>query len=1005
MWKPWMITLSLCLNFLISFSQADLDGALLQAIKNNDLQAVELLLHQGAEMTAFYKEVPVEDQVEYIINLNNHATLMVQMGDISRALPLCQVVLDYIKDSAGETHPDYISSLEYIAALHDSVGDYSNAILCYEDALPLNREVYGPESSEYALNLTRLAELYLIVGRYREAIPLYEEILTLTGNIFGPDHPVCLAIKKKLAKLYQKMGDFASAMILFQETGNIIRNEFGEKSEEYARNLNNLAMLYLEMGNSPRALPLLLEATAIIEHSTGVDNPEYGTYLNNLASIYLSLGKDSLALELFKESLDNTERMLGKGHPNYARCLDNMAGIYQDRGDYDEALPLCQEALAIIQNTFGEDNLETARAMNNLGMVYQDMKDYSEALKMFENASSIFEHYLGQGHMDYAVTLNNLADCYHALHNYSMALKYYTMANETINMNIRENFTFQNELEKKYYFNTTWQAYVKYISFMYETRGQYTDYPGQIYSNELLQKGMILSALSATKKSILFGNDTALIERFEQLSSLKRQLTGLQQVASSEDDLDRLADLGRQVLVLESELSLESRNFVKMQQQFSVSPGDVGVKLGENEAAIEFVSFRYYNGRYLTDSTLYGALVMRHDDVIPRFVYLSEEKDIREGLPGAVSGEAGINLAYHPSRGIGTLQRDEGSFQSGPDLYPLIWEPLDSLLTGITTVYYAPSGLLHSIAFAAIACPDSVLLLERYTLVQLSSTRSLAISGEADEIQNAAIYGGITYEMDEGDLSRVAQRNATLPESDLAGDDFAPVRGSGHGFQYLEGTRQEAEIVGTEFRKKGIAVISYTGHAAMEESFASLSGMESPSVIHIATHGFYLPDTISSEQNRDLMMRGATGEERFRFSDDPLLRSGLVLADANAAWRGEPIPAGLEDGILTAKEVSNMNLLNTQLVVLSACQTGLGDVKGSEGVEGLLRGFKMAGVRYLILSLWEVPDKETVEFMQRFYGNWLGGQEIRTAFRNTQRQMHARYPDEPYKWAAFVLVE
>ena len=148
-----------------------------------------------------------------------------------------------------------------------------------------------------------------------------------------------------------------------------------------------------------------------------------------------------------------------------------------------------------------------------------------------------------------------------------------------------------------------------------------------------------------------------------------------------------------------------------------------------------------------------------------------------------------------------------------------------------------------------------------------------------------------------------------------------------------------------------------------------------------------------------------TGDEKFSCSEDPLLRSGLVMAGANRAWTGKTVPTGLEDGILTAKEVSEMNLRNTQLVVLSACQTGLGDVKGSEGVEGLQRAFKMAGVRYLILSLWNVPDKETVEFMGTFYKQWLGGKEIRDAFRTTQQQMHADYPAEPYKWAAFVLVE
>ena len=202
-----------------------------------------------------------------------------------------------------------------------------------------------------------------------------------------------------------------------------------------------------------------------------------------------------------------------------------------------------------------------------------------------------------------------------------------------------------------------------------------------------------------------------------------------------------------------------------------------------------------------------------------------------------------------------------------------------------------------------------------------------------------------------------------------------------------------------------IDTTTLTGLNALEESFYSLSGNNSPSIIHISTHGFYYPDTVSDEYRKN-MMYSATGDIRFKYADDPLLRSGLILAGGNNTWKGLPRPEGVEDGILTAREVSNMNLLNTELVVLSACQTGQGDVKGSEGVEGLQRGFKMAGVHYIIMSLWQVPDKETTEFMEHFYSLWPGGElSIRDAFRETQLKMMHKYPNEPYKWAGFVLME
>jgi CHAT domain-containing protein len=377
---------------------------------------------------------------------------------------------------------------------------------------------------------------------------------------------------------------------------------------------------------------------------------------------------------------------------------------------------------------------------------------------------------------------------------------------------------------------------------------------------------------------------------------------------------------------------------------------------------------------------------------------------LKEALPRPGAGKNDVDLAYKEERGIGSLQAEAFAGVPSASLNELIWRPLDSLLGGVKTIYFTPSGQLHGVSMAAIPCPDSTLLMDRYNLVQLSSTRTLATPQEELNIRDAAVYGGIQYDLDTLKLMAEAGKYEK-PGNDLIAFESTPRGGTRNAFQYLEGTKKEANIVSGKFELDGIPVKVYSGINAPEESFAAFSGPNSPSVIHIATHGFYLPDTLSNKENRELMMISAIGQERFRLADDPLLRSGLVMAGGNLAWRGEQIPAGLEDGILTAKEVTNMNLLNTQLVVLSACQTGLGDVKGSEGVEGLMRGFKMAGVRFIMMSLWEVPDAETVEFMQHFYDNWLGGQEIRTAFQNSQKQMRAKYPEEPYKWAAFVLVE
>jgi len=539
-----------------------------------------------------------------------------------------------------------------------------------------------------------------------------------------------------------------------------------------------------------------------------------------------------------------------------------------------------------------------------------------------------------------------------------------------------------------------------YNSIIYSDSRSGLSYTGLAYDNELVHKGMILNSENAMKDAILNSGDTILTTRYAGLQMTRRRIIALEQSQGSPREMDSLA---RRAEYLEKELMRSSGDFACLNRQFAMQWTDFKDRLRPGEAAIEFTRFLYRSPAGWTDTVIYCALMIRKQDSIPHMIFLCTEDDLEMTLPKPGQAGKSIDLVYAASRSIGTFQAEEGGMAEKA-LYPLIWGPMDSLLQGIETVYYAPAGLLHSVSMAAIACPGGTMLMDRYQLVQLGSTRTLSMPQKEVEIRDAVVFGGIQYDLDTLKLMEEAEKY-NMDQDDFLTMDTEPRGGARAGFPYLEGTREEAERVSGELKRAGIGVEVITGKNAPEEVFMSLSGAASPTVIHIATHGFYLPDTLSSREDREELLRGAQGEERFRLSDDPLLRSGLIMSGGNRAWQGQAVPEGLEDGILTAKEVSNMNLLNTQLVVLSACQTGLGDVKGSEGVEGLMRGFKMAGVKYIMISLWEVPDKETVEFMAHFYRNWLGGGEIRAAFQNTQKQMRAKYPDEPYKWAAFVLVE
>jgi CHAT domain-containing protein len=314
-------------------------------------------------------------------------------------------------------------------------------------------------------------------------------------------------------------------------------------------------------------------------------------------------------------------------------------------------------------------------------------------------------------------------------------------------------------------------------------------------------------------------------------------------------------------------------------------------------------------------------------------------------------------------------------------LYDIIWKPMEEELDGIKTIYISPSGLLHKISFASLSRENDVFLCDQFQFQNVTSTAKIISPDQFGFDQNSTttIFGGIEYNTD-----------STAREV----------------WSYLEGTKTETETIDQILENKNYPVNYLTNLSATESEFKNRAS--GSSVLHIATHGFFFPDPEQSSQQDQLVIvedvtdfRGsARGYTDYLENKNPMMRSGLVFAGANNVWSTETRKE--DDGVLTAQEVVDIDMRNTELVVLSACETGLGDIKGSEGVYGLQRAFKMAGVKFIIMSLWQVPDKETAEFMTLFYKRLIKLKDLQKAFAQTQKIMRTKY--DPYYWAAFVLI-
>ena len=514
----------------------------------------------------------------------------------------------------------------------------------------------------------------------------------------------------------------------------------------------------------------------------------------------------------------------------------------------------------------------------------------------------------------------------------------------------------------------------------------------KLYNNELLHKGLLLRSAGQMKDAVLSGRDADMKKKYAEWTGMKQELSRLYTlpVNARYDSTKTLEEKANQ---LEKELVSKSSALSESSDLFRRDWVSVQKNLKANEAAVEFLKYipSPVPGKEDDGSARYAAMVVRPGMKQPELVALCPEQKL-EILIQNNGGNKGEFIAGLYSRGAGISATKK--IPVADSLYALIWKPLMSALSGATTVYYSPAGLLHQISFPAIPNEKSELLCDLYDLRCVTSTAMLAGKKKmTGKPSNLCLFGGISYDADTVKLKKLAKQYRSGETDVTASAGVSETRGSA--WTYLPGTLNEVKGIGELATAGKVDYRIFVGENASEECFKSPAITEKADVIHFATHGFFFPDPEESNQNNKK-------ESFFKTSSDPLFRSGLLLAGGNNAWKGNSV-SGLEDGILTAYEVSNMNLSNTRLVVLSACETGLGDVKGSEGVYGLQRAFKMAGVQYIIMSLWQVPDKETSEFMNLFYMNWFQNGDIRSAFSQTQRAMRKKY--SAFFWAGFVLVE
>lgn len=926
------------------------------------------------------KKVFGESKPAYATSLNNLAFLYNSMGKYAAAEPLYIESLAILKKLMGENNSYYASGLDNLAELYANMGNYAAAEPLYKEALKIHKTVSGENNADYASSLNNLGNLYNRMGNYIAAEPLYKKALDIRKKVLGENNPSYSSNLDNLAMLYENMGNYAAAEPLYKAAIAIYKRYSGENNPDYANSINFLGNLYNKMGNYADAETLYKQVLTIRKTVLGELHPDYSISLNNLASLYTGMGNYSAAEPLYIESIAILKKVLDEFHPEYAAVLDNLAVLYWKMGKDTAAEVLYKEALNIRKKILGETNPDYALSLNNLATLYISMENYTAAEPLYKEGIAITKKALGENHPQYATSLTNLAYLYYADNQFTKWLNLVQLVVRTENKNqqiLLQNFS---EAEKETFLLQNDNNWRLLLSMLHYFKSRETNV---FYETTNAKNGWLLQGKQQLTNLAAGSKDPSVKTLFEQWKNTNRVYAQAIQITEEKRkqnnmNLDSLQKLTQE---LEKRLIAELPSFQGILNNKGLSGKEVTAKLKDKEAVIQWVTFTYRPPKKWADSVLYAAFIIRPKDTLPKFITVFEEKQV-----------SALLKQYHSSEGRGvplvnTRQAAKQNIDSA--LYQLIWKPLVPYLQNITMLYNLPSGLLHKISFAALTDSTGKQLIDAYDIHQLLSIKELhnpiPVPGSAKTI---AFFGGANYDAAE-EVTHAATTALTPTYRNATNNKNIH-------FNYLPGTKKEIETVVASAENTPWKIQTYMSTAASEDNFKQLSGENAPKILHIATHGFYFPPSKTNPTN-------FTFEEKNTPKDFPLLRSGLVLSGVNKYWGKDTLLENKEDGIVTAQEISNLNLLNTDLVVLSACQTALGDISGSEGVYGLQRAFKMAGAKKLLMSLWEVPDKETAELMQVFYTNVFKGDEYYTAFRKAQLTLKAKYKD-PTKWAGFVLM-
>lgn len=881
-------------------------------------------------------------------------------------------VLAIREKNLGAEHPDVAAALFSLSSVYSRKSDYARAEPLLKRALAIQEKTLGPDHFYVALTLNNLAYLYSEKGDFEQAESLFIRSVALHEKLFGPEHAFVATPLNSLAILYRTKGDYLRAEPMLKRALAIQEKTVGPEHPDTAIALNSLALLYSERGDDERALPLLQRALSIREKTEGAESSTVAATLSSIANIYNGRGDHPRAIELYQRALAMVEKTVGTETPLYAAVLSNLAVAYSDARDFVQAEALFKKSLAIREKTLGPDHPDLAISLSNLAYVYFAQNEFAREEPLYRRALAITEQAYGPHHPNVGTYLANLSTIYWGRGDTAQTLAVLARNADLRERNLALILTTGSEEQKRRYMATLANETDATVSFHVRTAPTERGAAELALTTILRRKGRVLDAMTdqiGALRRRLNPQDRMLLD---QLSGARSELARLQLKATGEEvAAERRAEKARletNIERLEGEVSARSAEFRTQARPVTLDAVRAAIPAGA--ALVELVLYRPFDpkssGKSRFGAPRYVAYVLTKDASAPRWIDLGETETIDRDIAAwrrVLTNPASLEVK---ARGRALDER--------------LMRPVRQLTGAARHLLLSPDGALNLIPFGALVDEENKYLLETYTITYLTSGRDLlrlglsAGSGGGPPVVVAnPQFGGAKAEG--GTQSSAGQQGSPAPSR-------RSVEMSNLNFSPLPGTKGEAAALNAIL--PGVLVLTEA-----RASEAAVKALSAPGVLHIATHGFFLPDQKRDEAGEANARGLALGNAPAARGENPLLRSGLALAGANERGSGSGGAAVGEDGVLTAYEAAGLDLWGTRLVVLSACETGVGEVQNGDGVYGLRRALVLAGSETQVMSLWQVSDEATRDLMIAYYRLLQDGAGRGEALRQVQLAMLA----------------